>query len=375
MQIRVVRPGELGSGEIASWRSMQRSTPSFANPFLSPDFAIVAGQYRAGTRVAVLSEGQSTVGFFPFEQRKFGVGMPIAAGLTDCQGLVHAPGVQWDARQLLQACGLSVWKFDHLVEGQHPFERYRTASMPSPVIDLTNGFDSYYKELCARSPQLSRNIQRKARKLAREAGELRFVPDSEDKSAFRALLAWKSIQYRRTAQVDIFARPWAAGLTEALFGARSSYFSGLLSVLYVDDVPVAAHFGLRCDHILAHWFPAYETNFSKYSPGLILHLRMAEFIPSVGVRLIDMGTGIQRYKEELKSRDIFVGEGIVTGQSLLAAAHQARGIGGRWTVDTIKQHRLLFEATSWLRKQYRLAGNARKRSLSLRRSELRLSNC
>lgn len=369
MRICVMRPGELGPGEIASWRSMQCSTPSFANPFLSPDFAIVVEQFRPSTRVAVLSDGQSTVGFFPFEQHRFGVGMPIAAGLTDCQGLVHAPGVQWDARELLQACRLSVWKFDHLVEGQRPFERYRTTSMPSPVIDLAGGFDSYHEQLCARSPQLCRNVERKARKLAREAGELRFVPDSRDESAFRTLIGWKSVQYRRTAQVDIFARPWIAGLTEALFGAHSSYFSGLLSVLYVDDVPVGAHFGLRCAHTLAHWFPAYDTNFSKYSPGLILHLRMAEFTPSVGVRVIDMGTGVQRYKEELKSRDIFVGEGIVAGRSLLAAAHQARGIGGRWTVDTIKQHRPLFETAAWLRKQYRLARSARKRSSSARPTE------
>lgn len=362
MRICVVRPDELGPGEIESWRSMQCRTPSFANPFLSPEFAIAVGQFRADSRVAVLSDGPSVVGFFPFEQRRFGAGMPIAAGLTDCQGLIHAPGVEWDARELLRACRLSVWQFDHLVDGQHPFEGYRMAIMPSPVIDLTGGFDSYYEKLGARSPQLCRNVERKARKLAREAGELRFVPDSEDESAFRTLIAWKSVQYRRTAQVDIFARPWIAGLVEALFDSRSSHFSGLLSVLYAGDVPVAAHFGLRCAHVLAHWFPAYDTGFSRYSPGLVLHLRMAEFTPSVGVRVIDLGTGVQRYKEELKSGDIFVGEGIVTGGSLLATAHRARGIWGQWAVGTIKQHPRLFEAANWLRKQHRLRRSAQKRS-------------
>jgi CelD/BcsL family acetyltransferase involved in cellulose biosynthesis len=361
VQISVARPGELGPSEIAAWRSMQRSTPSFANPFLSPDFAITVAKFRPGTRVAVLSDGQSTVGFFAFEQRRFGLGMPLAPGMTDCQGLVHAPGAQWDVRELLQACRLSVWKFDHLVEGQRPFEPYRIASNPSPVIDLTHGFASYHDQLRMRSPQLYKNVQRKARKFGREAGELRFVPDSEDESAFRNLLAWKSIQYRRTAQADVFARPWTSGLVEALFATRSSYFSGLLSVLYADDVPVAAHFGLRCEHTLAHWFPAYDAKFSKYSPGLILHLRMAELTPGVGVQIIDMGTGAQRYKEELKNRDIFVGEGIVTGRSLLAAVHQVRGIGGRWTTDTIKRHRSLFEPAAWLRKQYRLVKSARKR--------------
>lgn len=362
MRICVVHPDELGPGEIASWRSMQYRTPSFANPFLSPEFVIAVGQFRPGTRVAVLSDGTSAVGFFPFEQRRFGAGGPIAAGLTDCQGLIHAPGVRWDARELLRACRLSVWQFDHLVDGQHPFEGYRTAIRPSPIIDLAGGFDSYYEKLGTRSPQLCKNLERKARKLAREAGELRFVPDSGDKSALRTLLAWKSIQYRRTAQVDIFARPWIAGLAEALFDTRSSHFSGLLSVLYAGDVPVAAHFGLRCAHILAHWFPAYDTGFGRYSPGLILHVRMAELTPSMGVRVIDLGTGVQRYKEELKSGDIFVGAGVVTGGSLLASAHQARGSWSQWAVGTIKQHQSFFKAASWLRKQYRMRSGAQKRS-------------
>jgi CelD/BcsL family acetyltransferase involved in cellulose biosynthesis len=343
---------------------MQYGTPSFANPFLSPEFAIAVGKFRPSARVAVLSEGSSPVGFFPFERRKLGAGVPIAAGMTDCQGLIHAPGVQWDACELLQACRLSVWQFDHLVDGQDPFERYRAAITPSPIIDLTGGFESYYEKLGARSPQLCRNVERKARKLAREVGELRFVPDSSDESVFRSLIAWKSVQYQRTAQTDIFARPWIAGLTEALFGTRSSHFSGLLSVLYAGDVPVAAHFGLRCAHVLAHWFPAYDTKFSRYSPGLILHMRMAEFTPSVGVRVIDMGTGFQRYKEELKSGDIFVGGGIVTGRSLFAAAHQARGVGSQWAVNRIKQHPPLLKAASWLRKQYRLTRSAQNRPRS-----------
>lgn len=362
VMICVVRPAELSSADIDSWRSMQSSAPSFTNPFLSPEFAIIVGELRPNVRVAVLSEGSSIVGFFPFERHRSGAGTPIAAGLTDCQGLVHAPGVQWDARELLRACRLSVWQFDHLVEGQRPFDRYCTTIRPSPFMDLSDGFDSYHDKLASRSPQFCRNLERKERKLGRETGHLRFVPDSHDESAFRALLTWKSIQYRQTGQVDIFARPWVADLIEALFSYRSDSFSGLLSVLYVDEAPIAAHFGLRGGEILAHWFPAYDVRFSKYSPGLILHMRMAEFTPSVGVRIIDMGTGIQRYKEELKSGEIFVGTGIVTTKSFLAATHRAGIIGSQRVIKAIKQNPTLFHAAGWLRRTYRSARNSRIRA-------------
>lgn len=107
MRVSVVRPGELGPDDIASWRAMQSSTPSLANPFLSPEFTVAVGEFRPSARVAVLSDGPDVVGFFPFERGRLGAGMPIAAGLTDCQGVIHAPGLEWDARELLRACRLS----------------------------------------------------------------------------------------------------------------------------------------------------------------------------------------------------------------------------------------------------------------------------
>ena len=358
MRISVVHPGELGPDDIASWRLMQRSTASLANPFLSPEFAIAVGRFRPSARVAVLADGPSIVGFFPFEQRRFNAGVPIAAGLTDCQGLVHVPGAEWDARELLRACRISVWQFDHLVDGQRPFDHYRAATMPSPIIDLTGGFDTYYQKLRARSPQLCSNVARKARKLARESGDLHFEVDSRDVSALRSLMAWKSDQYHRTGQINRFAQPWIVGLIEALFTTSGTHFGGMLSVLYARDVPIAAHFGLRCGPVLAHWFPAYDTRFSRYSPGLILHLRMAEAVPKADIALIDLGTGANRYKEELKSRDIFVGKGIVTGRSLLAAAHRARWAAGPWAVRKLRQHPSFFQAAHRLRRHYREARRA-----------------
>ena len=84
------------------------------------------------------------------------------------------------------------------------------------------------------------------------------------------------------------------------------------------------------------------------------------------VRIIDLGTGVNRYKEELKSGDIFVGAGMVTTASPLAAVHRARTVGGRWMVETIKQNPRLLLAAGFLRKAYRSARNAHARSLAPR---------
>lgn len=79
----------------------------------APDrLSVAVDKFRSDARVAVLTDGPDIAGFFPFQRRRLGVGAPIGAGMTGCQGLIHAPAAEWDARELLRACQLSVWQFD-----------------------------------------------------------------------------------------------------------------------------------------------------------------------------------------------------------------------------------------------------------------------
>ena len=363
MKISVVRPRELGPAEVAAWHAMQRSDPAQRNPFLSPEFAAAVGRHRDSARVAVLSDGPALAGFFAFEKHRLGVGLPIGAGLTDCQGLVHAAGFEWDARDLLRGCGLAAFHFDHLAATQRSFGSWVAATAPSPVIDLTDGYPAYHAKLMVKSPQFCRDVARRARKLGREAGPLRHEVDCRDAAALRALMGWKSDQYRRTGRSDRFARPWIVGLIEDLFSVRDEHFSGRLSVLYAGEAPVAAHFGLRSGGLLSHWFPAYDTGYQRCSPGLVQHMRMIEETAPEGISLIDMGKGAKRYKETLKTSDLFVGEGSVTGRSPLALAHRARIKPSQWAVRTIRAHPPLYQAADLLLKRYgqlRTAAPARR---------------
>ena len=333
---------------------MQRATASLANPFLSPEFTLAVGRFRPGVRVAVLTDGQAVAGFFPFERRRFGAGVPICAWPgTLCQGLIHAPGVEWDPQELLRGCHLSVWQFDHLVAGQRPFERYQEAMAASPVMDLADGFSAYHAKLQIKSPRFCRELARKTRKLERDAGDLRFVADSRDTGLLRTLMAWKSEQYRRIGAIDRFDRPWVVGLLDALQATRGDHVSGLLCALYAGDKPLAAQFGLRSGNLLAGWFTAYDPGFGKYSPGLIQSLQMAEALAAAGVHAIDMGEGAASYKERLKSYDIFVTAGIVAGRSMLAAAHRARSASSQRAARAALQHPRLYHATRRIRSALR----------------------
>ncbi|MCX4975746.1 GNAT family N-acetyltransferase [Streptomyces sp. NBC_00620] len=348
MDISVYRPGELTATDRAAWTALQskahlNGSPELANPFLSPEFALAVGRCRRGVRIAVVRENGEGVAYFPFQRTGAGIGRAVGIGVSDCQGVVHRPGFTWDAHELLRACGLAVWEFDHLVEGQAPFESGASGTFPSPVMDVDQGYETYLSQLRERSPKFTRTTLAKERKLGRDAGEVRYVHDERDPEALRTLMDWKSAQYRRTGRSDRFAHPWITHLVQQLFHTRSEQFAGILSVLYADGKPVAGHFGLRSGRVLACWFPAYDPAFSKYSPGLILHLRMAEAAAADGIAYLDLGRGQKEYKDSLKTRELAVSEGWVTRRHPIAIGHRARRAPVRALRNAVLARPELFE--------------------------------
>ncbi|MFR0354244.1 GNAT family N-acetyltransferase [Streptomyces sediminimaris] len=341
MDITIHDLEELSPSLRRTWQEVMDDSPEYANPFLSPQFAVAIARHRRGARVAVLRENGDPVGFFPHQRGAFGVGRAIGLGLSDCQALVHRPGVGWDARELLRACGLSVFEFDHLVEEQKSFARYVTGTFASPVIDLEEHGSGYVDWLRERSPRHTKTTLAKERRLRRDTGEVRLVLDERDPRILRTLMRWKSAQYRRTGRMDRFARPWIVDLVNDLSEVRDEHFTGLLTALYAGDRPVAVHFGPRSRTVLAGWFTAYDPEFRRYSPGLIMHLRMVEAAGRDGVTLVDMGRGGGEYKDWLKTRELRVGEGFVTRPRPVAAAYRLWRRPVRGLRNTVLAHPVL----------------------------------
>ncbi|GAA0456403.1 GNAT family N-acetyltransferase [Streptomyces sp. NPDC046215] len=356
MNISVYRPGELTAADRGAWsalqsRAVEDGSAQLANPFLAPEFTLAVGHCRSAARIAVVREEGRPVAFFPYQRTALGVGRAIGLGVSDAQGLVHRPGFQWEARELLVACGLAVWEFDHLVEGQKPFETGASGSYASPVVDVEQGFEPYLAALRKQSPKFTRTTLAKERRLTRDVGEVRYVHDERDPDILRTLIGWKSAQYRRTGRSDRFARPWISRLVEHLFHTRTDSFAGLLSVLYAGGRPLAAHFGLRSRTVLSCWFPAYDPAFAKYSPGLVLHLRMAEGAAADGMAYLDLGRGEKAYKNSLKTRELSVSEGWVTRRHPIALGHRARRAPVRALRNAVLARPELFEPADRLLKR------------------------
>jgi CelD/BcsL family acetyltransferase involved in cellulose biosynthesis len=348
VEIQVYRPGELTAADREAWSSFQAKAhlhglSQLADPFLAHEFALAVGRSRGGVRIAVCRDADGEpAAFLPYQRGALGVGQAIGLGLSDCQGVVHRPGFTWDAAELLRACGLSMWEFDHLVDGQQAFVPGVTGSFGSPVIDLDQGYDAYLAHLRERSASLVRGIRYKERKLGREVGEVRYVHDERDPAVLHTLMSWKSAQYRRTGRADRFAKRWIVSLMDQLFHSRSDSFAGQLSVLYAGERPVAAHFGLRTERVLTCWFPAYDPDFGRYSPGMATFLHVAAASAAEGLSYLDLGRGQKHYKDSLKTRELTVHEGWVTRPHPVALVRRAQRAPLRGLRNTVQARPALF---------------------------------
>ncbi|MFI0451642.1 GNAT family N-acetyltransferase [Actinomadura sp. 6N118] len=324
MKISIVRPRDLGEAEVKRWRDLQLTDPDLSSPFLAPEFTIGVDRFRddarGRVRVAVVEDDAGIVAFFPYERGPLGIGHPVGFGLTDLQGIIAAPGLRLNARALLRACGLGVWDFDHLLARQQAFAPFHTVRRVEPVMDLSGGFDAFIDKARQAAPKTHKTIRYKERKLSRDVGEVRYVFSSDDPADLRRLMAWKSDQYTRTGRTDRFARPWIVRLVQHF---HETGF-GVLSVLYAGDEPVSSHFGLRNGHVMAGWFPAYDTRFGKYSPGMIGHIHLAQGCAENGITEIAMGRGGKEFKEGFTSREIPIAEGRVARLTPGAGLHWVR---------------------------------------------------
>lgn len=296
MKISVVRASELAP-ERQAWRHIQGASPDLASPYFCPEFSEAVGSVRPSLRVAVLEEDGRIAGFFPFERNWLGEGYPAGGKLSDYHGVIAAPDTPWSAADLLRGCRLVSWRFDHLPATQRALAAHATHEAISQALDLSHGFEAYRQQRRQEGSLWLAQLERKARKLGRELGPLRFEADVRERAVLERVIAWKSEQCRRTGTVDFFALRWTRELVERILAERGASFGGVLSALYAGDELVAAHLGMRSERAWHWWFPVYSREHARYSPGGILLLRVAEAAAKSGASVLDLGKGCDAYKD------------------------------------------------------------------------------
>lgn len=350
MNIRTVTVDRLTGDDIAAWAAIQQGNPALDSPYFHPAFTLAVGAERNDVEVAVMTEAGERVGFFPYQRTRLNSARPVGGGLSDFHGLIARRGLAFDPVELLRRCHLASWDFNRLVAAQEPFAPFVWRSDESPYTELSDDYESR----AARQHRMVRDAPRRARAIERHYGALRFEPHVADRAVFSALMRLKSDQYDRTRQNNVFAFSWVRKLLEGLLRLKGEDFSPLMSVLYAGDDLAAICYGLRSRHVLHIWFPVYNREMARFSPGTLSYLKLFQAARALGITRIDWGKGPERFKQGFMTGATPLAEGTVDAQSGRAIIRRS----WRQAKDFVRSSRLyptarvpaqmLYQFRSWL---------------------------
>jgi CelD/BcsL family acetyltransferase involved in cellulose biosynthesis len=308
MRVTVVRPGDLGATEAELWGRFQQSSPLMLSPYLSLTFAQTIGQIRNNARVAVVENSGEIEAFLPFELASGKVAQPIGYPMNDLQGIIGSSALI-DVRSVVRKVGLRGWRFYHALAEQRALAPYcyDGTTVRCTVIDLTDGYKSYFS---SRSKSGTRRTAEKRRSLERQFGPVSLEWSSSRPEHLRQLIEWKSGKYSSTRRM-FCEDPTAQRIVEELATANKKDCSGVVSVLLAGERIVAVHLGLLGPRGLSSWFPSYDGELSRFSPGMMMWFPIAEEAASRGVTRIDFGYGQHDYKFRLANDSYPVAGGAV----------------------------------------------------------------
>lgn len=319
----IKHPRDLTQDEIAGWRAFQQLSPWLDSPFFSPEFTCAVGAARSDTRVAVLHAGGKRAGFFPFHATGRGIGKPVGGTFSDYQGPILAPGIRVTASNLLLACRLRAYDFNHCPAQLEPLASGGFVQSTSPRIRFDDGYEAYLAGCTSSLRDAVRNTERRGRKIEREVGEVVYTFDDRREECWDWLVETKTRALAKEGTQAGFELPWIKQLHAELRRAHAPEFSGLMSTLACDGRLIAAHFGMRRGPVLCWWHTTFDETYRQYGPGLMLLLSTIREGAARGLTVIDLGRGNQHYKMVFSNDQYDLCEGAIARTGTVAAVLRA----------------------------------------------------
>lgn len=296
-EVHVMEAHQL-CGELEQhWQTLRQCNQHFASPYFDPHFIKAVAKVRDDIRIAMVVEDGNPVCFLPIQENSNGRAVPAGGRLNDYHGVLGKPAdTAVHFKRIMKAADLKSYAFHALVPPENEkLQAYSFRQLRTHHMDLSDGWEAYRKWVRKHSSTVKRQGQ-KTRNLEKEIGPIRFEFDCPDGEVLERLIELKRAKYQRTNTFDILSVEWAANLLRELHNVKHPNFQGILQAMWAGDELVCVHFGMMTDEILHYWFPIYDYQFSRYSPGTEMMLQVAEESCRRGLKKVDFGYGDDAYK-------------------------------------------------------------------------------
>ena len=241
----------------------------------------------------------------------------IDGGLSD----YNAPVLFQSAANVDEQMAREIWK--DVYDALPRFDVLILEKVPKFVLDIPNplGFlvsapernsghvvsltEQRWRESQRRSAEI-KDSRRQMRRLE-AIGPVRFLMASKKDTSEKILekmIEQKRRRYLETRGLDGFERPGYREYFRAM--TRHYWPSGCIhiSALLVGDDIVATHWGLFTTDRFYYLMPAYEANWSKYSPGRLLMEELVRWCQEQGLPSFDLGIGDEKYKMRFNGAEL-----------------------------------------------------------------------
>lgn len=339
LSVEIRNLAELSAEEGVQWNRWARADPDLSSPYFRWEFARTAGPICPGSAVAVFKRDGRVVGYYP-HQRRGGTVQPLAAPMNDYHGVIGPRGDKPSMQEAAALIGAPRFAAAAWI-GEAPQTMRRNHSVVS-VVPEEGGFDAWYARRRKAFPKYFKDKERSRRGLDGAFRAVEIEIGLHDHALLKRLIIEKSEQYRRTGHHDIFACGWTEQVLHALMDCQGEDgFGASMAVLRVDGRVVAMEYSMHAGRHFHLWFPVYEQEVARWSPGIVLTQETIRLGSERGYRIFDYGVGVGgNYKKYYDDGGLVTAEGVVArpgvGKAACATASAALGVLGHARAERLR---------------------------------------
>ena len=326
-------PSEFNEVEILRWQDIQSNSAFLKKAFLSYSFCSSVAKIHPYVQVCIFRKDEEIVGFLPFQFKnslysRMRIAERVGGEMSDYFGVIAVPGFNLTIDDMSRLARINFLHYTHLDQSQLQYGFPDDSPETGLLIDIGSSGDDYFIKLKETNKKLVSDTARRQRQLEKDIGPLKFcfdAPQGERTEIIDQLIRQKRDQYERTKVPDSLIEGWKQLLLYELSTVDKKLCKGVLSTLYAGDILVASHFGLQCGETLHFWFPVYNKDLAKYSPGRILMKCVIENanLQSPAIATIDRGAGVTKAKKDFANAEHLYYRGTISSRNLISYGYQS----------------------------------------------------
>lgn len=327
LRFKTKRPSVLDRLEVDAWNGALDASKECDSAFYSHGFALACEEAGFDARVTLaFDEAGVPTGFLAFQKRPgidglCGLGERVGGGMADYCGPLLAATAEGAAEpsDFYSASGIKFFEISHAPARVAGHGEDLVDDEYGPVTQMPDGFGPWWEKFGEEKKSRASDLGRRQRKIEREFGPLRLVLEADKiGTLLDEIIEEKCRQYRSRDAHDVFESDQNRRLLHHLAARDDPRCTLVVSTLHAGETWAASHIGLRCGSVLHYWFPVFNEDLKRSSPGRLLILEMLRAMPGSGLDLLDYGLGESRTKLEF-ANDM---------RPFVKGAWRAKGAGG-----------------------------------------------